>query len=78
MDDQDPSEFAFPLLPCEYGGPQHGLTKREWFAGMVMQGLVTNVGKGNEEPERWARASVVLADALIAALNHEVTHGPHC
>ena len=51
---------------------QVGLTKREYFAAMAMQGIASN--RGNSENAKtdsaWiAEASVLLADALINALN---------
>ena len=50
--------------------PWIGLTKREYFAAMAMQGYLanTNIG-GNYLPIEHAIDSVKLADALIKALN---------
>lgn len=42
-----------------------GLTKREYFAAMAMQGYATRGGRA----EWCATDAVTLADALIAALN---------
>lgn len=53
-----------------------GLTKREHFASMAMQGLVAHYGyeeapvTSSEEMAQW---SVKLADALIHELNEQVT-----
>jgi hypothetical protein len=50
-----------------------GLTKREYFAAMAMQGVI-NLGfkaDGNADPEFTARDAVKYADALIAELNTE-------
>lgn len=51
-----------------------GLTKREYFAGLAMQGQITNaeilVRYGLYAADV-ARAAVEQADALIAALNKE-------
>lgn len=49
-----------------------GLTKREYFAGLAMQGLMVDVGRGSSE--QWdaalmAKNSVRGADALIAELS---------
>lgn len=58
--------FAYPLL-VPNSHYTHGLTKREAFAMAAMQGLAPRWGKersGNEI----ARASVMMADALLAAL----------
>ena len=54
-------------LPCVYTTP--GLTKREYFAGLAMQGLIsvaTNYGN-------LAAFSVRAADTLITELNKETT-----
>ena len=53
-------------------GRQEGLTKREYFAAMAMQGW--NANKSRQMPEykdymRVAEMSVNQADALIEALN---------
>jgi hypothetical protein len=47
-----------------------GLTKREHFAGLAMQGVMAN----EEEYPKWsdlARASVAAADALLKALEQD-------
>lgn len=55
-----------------------GLTKREYFAAMAMQGIVSNRSvfngeiEGNHDGENYdfiAKESVCIADALIKALN---------
>ena len=47
----------------EYG---EGLTKREHFAGLAMQGILCYFG--NKDVPRCANASVEYADALLKAL----------
>ncbi len=42
----------------------HGLTKREYFTAMALQGLLSNPNTSFE-----TRNAVIIADALIAALN---------
>ncbi len=51
--------------------PYHaGLTKREHFAGLAMQGLLANLPPdGAIGDETTANKAVELADALLAALN---------
>lgn len=59
-----------------------GLTKREYFAAMVMQGYLSKFADVNGRPEHaqdCARAVVKLADALLAELEkindwHGYTH----
>lgn len=46
----------------------HGLTKREYFAAMAMQGLLSN---DSLQPDHLAKLSVAQADALIYALNQK-------
>jgi hypothetical protein len=54
---------------------EKGLTKREYFAAMAMQGLSafngTIDGKFNITPNDIASKSVIYADALIEALNKD-------
>lgn len=54
---------------------QMGLTKREQFAAMAMQGMLSGMvdahGHGSIDNEVVAKYSVNLADALIKALNNE-------
>ena len=50
---------------------QGGLTKREYFAAMAMQGILSNAS-GIKEPGHWTNWAVKYADDLIAELNKEV------
>lgn len=61
------NDCAFPMdVSC--GPNQTGLTKREYFAAMAMQGLATLDGT----PEGYiAKYAVKHADALIEELNKE-------
>jgi hypothetical protein len=45
-----------------------GLTKREYFVAMAMQGIVTRVAIDNDQ-EIISESSCRMADALIAELN---------
>lgn len=47
-----------------------GLTKRELFAAMAMQGFLADSDRGGSDPTI-VRRSVSAADALIEALNKE-------
>jgi hypothetical protein len=56
---------AFPMLnPDPSQNDEFGLTKREYFAAMAMQGLLSNPNTSFE-----TRDAVIIADALIAELN---------
>ena len=49
-----------------------GLTKREYFAAMAMQGLIANCFYGTGIPdEQHAIKAVQMADELINALNQQ-------
>lgn len=68
----NPDDVIDTVVETKYMSYNPGLTKREWFTGMAMQGLAAN-------PEGWpvksdiiAKYAVEFADALIAELNGEV------
>jgi hypothetical protein len=44
-----------------------GLTKREYFAAMAMQGLLSSSGPDHQH----AKTAIEMADDLIKELNHE-------
>lgn len=49
-----------------------GLTKREYFAAMAMQGICVNAGRNghsSHEAEEIAKTATKVANALINALN---------
>ena len=61
---------AFPMASytdCE-GSHVWGLSKREYFAGLAMQSIVSTIKK-DASCEAIAREAVKLADAMVAALN---------
>ena len=70
MNKCDANAPAFTLA-CEPGqnAPEFGLTKRELFAAMAMQGVVSR--PGIVMPDHEAMVAVRCADALIAELNKE-------
>jgi hypothetical protein len=61
----NPNDRCFP---SEEMLNHRGLTKREYFAGMAMQGMTSNCYKDHPD-QHIAESSVLLADALIEALN---------
>lgn len=64
---------AFDTPDKFYNEEQDGLTKREYFAALAMQGIVsTDLA---DTYENFAKASVAMADALIKALNKEQDNG---
>jgi hypothetical protein len=63
---------AFPLFDSNGHAysEDRGLTKREYFAAMAMQGICVNAGQNGFylfEKERISEESYKLADAMIAA-----------
>ena len=67
----DSPAFAKAAFANEYGidAPQEGLTKREYFAAMAMQGIIANKDGLDIKIERIVESAVDTADALIDELN---------
>ena len=78
MNSNDP---AYPSSPDQYS-PEFGLTKRELFAAMALQGILSNQVSFTKPEESWeesddqesdrmpaAEAAVFYADALIERLS---------
>ncbi len=70
-----PDDPAFPQFYFDNRPP--GLNKREWFAGMAMQGLCIHREEHLEGSAKLpagliARMAVAHADALIAELSKEM------
>lgn len=68
-----PNDPAFPIQipPGHYrmGESGDGLSKREYFAAMAMQGLLSNSISGSHRiPKRLSTEAVQYADALLAEL----------
>lgn len=62
------------------GAPQTGLTKREYFAAMAMQGMLANLngallsgGTKTLHPNHIAEMSVIHANAVLAELDKPKT-----
>ena len=76
---RDEHDFAFPQHWTDNdgnGGGYFGLTKREYFAGLAMQGVIQQCAgdrppAGMSRDQYFAVMAVHCADALIAALNAE-------
>lgn len=76
---QDLPAFASVAISGNDGYQQDGLTKREYFAGLAMQGLLTRVPNrhngetdlGILESKRIAEEAVIMADKLLAELSNE-------
>ena len=58
-----------PAFPTDHAWESNrGLTKREYFAAMAMQGLADTDSSTYQGVERISKLSVALADSLIKAL----------
>lgn len=64
------SDMAPVGFQCQEG--YNGLTIRQHFAGLAMQGFRANPDYSQTHPDNIANLSVQSADALIEALNKEV------
>ncbi len=70
----NPNDAAFKQIANDhiFGGIQLtalGLTKREYFAAMAMQGTIAGSQGLDITSEQFAAISIKLADALIAELS---------
>ena len=65
----NPYDFAFPGVNLN-GGQEVGLTKREYFAAVALEGLLAQETEDwrFDKPEQAAKRAVTYADALLAAL----------
>lgn len=63
----NPNEPAFPLPE----GKCNGLSKREYFAALAMQGILANPSNDHMKRSIFPEAAVAFADLLIAELNKE-------
>jgi hypothetical protein len=62
--------YAFPVVVNENIDYFHGgLSKREYFAAMAMQGLLAN-GRWTHYSRQLAEDAVIHANALVEALNN--------
>ena len=60
---------AFPASQSNFNKDEAGLTKREYFAAMAMQGLLSGRNiEGYNRPSEFAELSVQFADELIKQL----------
>jgi hypothetical protein len=72
-------QFIDSMLDPNGSWTQYGLTKRQYFAGIAMQGLLTRVPKresgevalGVNESKRIVEESVIIADMLLEELVKE-------
>ena len=71
MTKTEPNQAAFAYFN-EMNSWQTGLTKREYFAAIAMQGILSSRGLQeaiNADRKRWENFAVEMADNLIKELN---------
>lgn len=74
MTNKDDSAFASAALGDGRSIHEYGLTKREYFAAMVVQGMTVNGAEmWNSHARTIAKQAVEITDALIEVLNEEET-----
>ena len=68
----DPNESAYPIVGADFP-TVHGLTKRQYFAAMALQGLYASgqleIPEHLDPSVEVPKLAVKVADGLIAALN---------
>jgi hypothetical protein len=67
------NESAFPIIAEDYI-IDGGLTKREYFASMALQGIIANKDGLDIKIERIVESAVDTADALIEELSKTKTN----
>jgi hypothetical protein len=77
--DIDTGGHAFPttaLAKDSYGDPvpfqEDGMTLRDYFAAMAMQGLLSGHWEGRSADE-WAKSAYEIADAMIACRDNDTS-----
>lgn len=65
----NPDSAAFPSLDSQGYLLESGLTKRELFAALVLQGLLANPNRMEFPQDPYAVQAVYFADRLIEQLN---------
>lgn len=77
MENKDKPAYPQPIAECngglsevmDYNNESIGLTKREYFAGLALQGLLASLGQHDvTHYDELASDAVIAADALIIEL----------
>lgn len=75
MENKNLPAYPQPIAECngglsetmDYNNQSVGLSKREYFAGLAMQGMMSNEYRGTME--QFAKRAAQAADALLAELS---------
>ena len=62
-------EPAFPVAGSNYSAAWPGMTLRDWFAGMALQGLIIHNNYGSVSDGNISLGAYAYADAMLATLN---------
>lgn len=71
----NPNDMAFPVTnpvdapPNRHASIQLGLTKREYFAALAMQGILSSKRINDSYARPYSQCAIHFADALIAELS---------
>lgn len=65
----EPNSLVTPLMDVKQDIIIDGLTKREYFASLIMQGMVAMYGLQYNKGGEHAKEAVKMADELINQLN---------
>jgi len=72
MSTQSDGGPAFPTVSASVHMPHHGMSLRDWFAGMAITMVGDRCGSdpllaGEQPPDKYARQCYRMADAMLAA-----------
>ena len=67
MKDQDEKMSAYPAWIYKHGGHVKDMTMRDHFAGLAMQGMLSEDGGGALDNKELAEFSYWIADAMLKA-----------
>ena len=54
-----------------YVYPSEGMTKREWYAGLAMQGILSSSPRGSGDANTVALVAAIMADTLLEELTQK-------
>lgn len=67
---KDAGGWAFPAQHFDLADGEHGMTLRDWFAGIAMQGMLANdIECGPEQVPIIVESAYILARAMLAERN---------
>jgi hypothetical protein len=61
---------AFPTISTRRNGPHNGMSLRDYFAAVALQGLLSNPNN-NGKPENFVHDAYLYADIMMEKKNHD-------